>query len=182
MRVRHVQGDRAYYHMKRDEIVLPERGQFPSANQLLPDCAPRARPQHRAPRADEPRDPRRRDQERVRIARLREGGAPGRDQRDDDGRARRRRSRPEPGRRLRRGLGPGARRGPARDPASRSRRAEDLRLLARAGISSGSPRGRPWTPRGNPWPWPRPGHPDFSGSRCPVPQIPTPQRGAGPSR
>ena len=30
--VRHVQGDRAYYHMKRDEIVLPERGQFPSAN------------------------------------------------------------------------------------------------------------------------------------------------------
>ena len=30
--VRHVAGDRAYYHMKRDEIVLPERGQFPSAN------------------------------------------------------------------------------------------------------------------------------------------------------
>ena len=30
--VRHVRGDRAYYHMKRDEIVLPERGQFPSAN------------------------------------------------------------------------------------------------------------------------------------------------------
>ena len=30
--MRHVQGDRAYYHMKRDEIVLPERGQFPSAN------------------------------------------------------------------------------------------------------------------------------------------------------
>ena len=25
-------GDRAYYHMKRDEIVLPERGQFPSAS------------------------------------------------------------------------------------------------------------------------------------------------------
>ncbi|MDE2980325.1 MAG: zincin-like metallopeptidase domain-containing protein [Gemmatimonadota bacterium] len=30
--MRHVAGDRAYYHMKRDEIVLPERGQFPSAN------------------------------------------------------------------------------------------------------------------------------------------------------
>ena len=30
--VRHVIGDRAYYHLKRDEIVLPERGQFPSAN------------------------------------------------------------------------------------------------------------------------------------------------------
>ena len=30
--VRHVSGDRAYYHTKRDEIVLPERVQFPSAN------------------------------------------------------------------------------------------------------------------------------------------------------
>lgn len=29
--VRHVQGDRAYYHLKRDEVVLPERSQFPSA-------------------------------------------------------------------------------------------------------------------------------------------------------
>ena len=32
VRVRHVTGDRAYYHLKRDEIVLPERGQFPSAD------------------------------------------------------------------------------------------------------------------------------------------------------
>ena len=30
--IRHVAGDRAYYHLPRDEIVLPERGQFPSAN------------------------------------------------------------------------------------------------------------------------------------------------------
>ena len=30
--VRHVAGDRAFYHMKRDEIVLPRRIQFPSAN------------------------------------------------------------------------------------------------------------------------------------------------------
>ena len=30
--VRHVEGsDRAYYHLKRDEITLPSRGQFPSA-------------------------------------------------------------------------------------------------------------------------------------------------------
>ena len=29
--VRHVRGDRAYYHLKNDEIVLPERSQFPSA-------------------------------------------------------------------------------------------------------------------------------------------------------
>ena len=30
--VRHVAGDRAFYNLNRDEIVLPERGQFPSAN------------------------------------------------------------------------------------------------------------------------------------------------------
>ena len=30
--VRHMAGDRAYYSLKRDEIVLPARGQFPSAN------------------------------------------------------------------------------------------------------------------------------------------------------
>ena len=30
--VRHVAGDRAFYNLNRDEIVLPERVQFPSAN------------------------------------------------------------------------------------------------------------------------------------------------------
>ena len=30
--IRHVAGDRAYYQLGNDEIVLPERGQFPSAN------------------------------------------------------------------------------------------------------------------------------------------------------
>ena len=30
--IRHVSGDRAYYHMNQDEIVLPARAQFPSAN------------------------------------------------------------------------------------------------------------------------------------------------------
>ena len=30
--IRHVAGDRAYYNLNRDEIVLPERAQFPSAN------------------------------------------------------------------------------------------------------------------------------------------------------
>ena len=33
MPVRHVAGDRAFYSLNNDEIVLPERGQFPSANQ-----------------------------------------------------------------------------------------------------------------------------------------------------
>ena len=30
--VRHMAADRAFYNLNRDEIVLPERGQFPSAN------------------------------------------------------------------------------------------------------------------------------------------------------
>ena len=30
--VRHMAGDRAFYNLNRDEIVLPERVQFPSAN------------------------------------------------------------------------------------------------------------------------------------------------------
>ena len=30
--IRHVAGDRAFYHMNQDEIVLPARAQFPSAN------------------------------------------------------------------------------------------------------------------------------------------------------
>ena len=30
--VRHVAGDRAFYNLNRDQIILPERGQFPSAN------------------------------------------------------------------------------------------------------------------------------------------------------
>ena len=32
VRIRHVAGDRAYYYLGSDEIILPERGQFPSAN------------------------------------------------------------------------------------------------------------------------------------------------------
>ena len=78
--IRHVAGDRAYYHMKRDEIVLPERGAIPLGQPLLSDRAPRAGPQHRPLRADEPRDARPGHQDRVRVARLREGGAPGRNQ------------------------------------------------------------------------------------------------------
>ena len=30
--IRHLAGDRAFYSLEKDEITLPERGQFPSAN------------------------------------------------------------------------------------------------------------------------------------------------------
>ena len=59
--VRHVAGDRAFYNLNRDEIVLPERGQFPLREPLLPDGATRAGAQHRPPGADEPRDAHPRD-------------------------------------------------------------------------------------------------------------------------
>ena len=118
---RHVAGDRAYYHLKHDEIVLPERGQFPSANHYYQTAL------HELGHSTG--HPERMNRES--LARLCEGGTPGRNQRHDDGRARGRRARSEPRRRLRRGLDQGARRGPPRDPPRRGRRAEDLRLRAR---------------------------------------------------
>ena len=31
--IRHVQGDRAYYSMQSDQVVLPEKNQFPTTNE-----------------------------------------------------------------------------------------------------------------------------------------------------
>ena len=114
--VRHVQGDRAYYHMKRDEIVLPERGTVPFGQPLLPNRAARAGPQHGPPEDRMKRETLiEGDQERVRLARLREGGTEGRDQRHDDGRARGRRPRSE------RGAPPTSRAGSRRSKRTRAR-------------------------------------------------------------
>ena len=49
-------GDRAYYHLKRDEIVLPERGQFPSANHYYQTALHELGHSTGHPRADEPRN------------------------------------------------------------------------------------------------------------------------------
>ena len=49
--VRHVAGDRAFYNLNRDEIVLPERVTVPLGQPLLPDRAPRAGAQHRPSRS-----------------------------------------------------------------------------------------------------------------------------------
>ena len=89
--VRHVAGDRAFYNLNNDEIVLPGARTVPLREPLLPDRAPRAGAQHRPSRADEPRHAHPRDRRRVRLAGLCEGGAPRGDQRHDDGRARGRR-------------------------------------------------------------------------------------------
>ena len=130
--VRHVAGDRAFYNLNRDEIVLPERVQFPSANHYyqtaLHELGHSTGHPDRMNRATLTQGIER----RVRLAGLREGGAPRGDQCHDDGRARGRRPRPEPGRRVRRGLDRRTRGGPPRDPPRRRRRAEDLRLRALA--------------------------------------------------
>ena len=52
----HVQGDRAYYNPRDDQIVLPERAQFPSAQHLLRDRSSRARARDRPREPVEPRD------------------------------------------------------------------------------------------------------------------------------
>ena len=49
--VRHVAGDRAFYNLNNDEIVLPERVTVPLREPLLPDRATRAGAQHRPSRS-----------------------------------------------------------------------------------------------------------------------------------
>ena len=87
--VRHVAGDRAFYNLNRDEIVLPERGQFPSANHYyqtaLHELGHSTGHPERMNRATLTQG---RDRRRVRVAGLCEGGAPRGDQRHDDRRAR----------------------------------------------------------------------------------------------
>ena len=141
--VRHVAGDRAYYHMKRDEIVLPERGQFPSANHYYQTAL------HELGHSTG--HPERMKRETL-IQGIEEGfGSPdyAREELRAEISAMMTGERvgvghdPGAGRRLRRGLDRRARRRPARDPARRSRRAEDLRLRAR---SPHRARGRARTP------------------------------------
>ena len=66
--VEHVAGDRAYYRMDEDKVVLPEQSQFPTRNGLLPDGASRVRPCDRPPGSHEPRHAQRRNGERLWIA------------------------------------------------------------------------------------------------------------------
>ena len=103
--VRHVAGDRAFYNLNHDEIVLPERVQFPSANHYYQTALHELGHSTGHPERMNRANAHPRDRRRVRLTGLREGGATGGDQRNDDGRARGRRPRPEPRSRLCRGVG-----------------------------------------------------------------------------
>ena len=59
--VRHVAGDRAFYNLNNDEIVLPERGQFPSANHYYQTALHELGHSTGHPGADEPRNAHPRD-------------------------------------------------------------------------------------------------------------------------
>ena len=53
--VQHVAGDRAYYRIAEDKVVLPEPSQFPHAQRLLPNGASRVRPFNRPSGSHGPR-------------------------------------------------------------------------------------------------------------------------------
>ena len=128
--VRHVAGDRAFYNLNNDEIVLPERGQFPSANHYyqtaLHELGHSTGHPERMNRAtltqgigDGFGSPAYAKEElRAEISAMMTGErvGVGHD--------------PSRGGRLRRGVGRGARGGPEGDPPRRGRRTEDLRLRA----------------------------------------------------
>ena len=113
--VQHVPGDRAYYQIDKDQVVLPEPSHFLRRNgyyqTALHECG------HSTGHPD------RMDRDtlkkgiggRVWIAWVCPRRIAGRDQRHDDGGARGRGARPAAWSRLRRELGEGARRRPARD-------------------------------------------------------------------
>ena len=126
--VRHMAGDRAFYSLNNDEITLPERMQFPSANHYYqtalhelghstghPERMNRATlTQGMADGFGSPAYAK--EKLRAEISAMMTGERVGR------------RPRPEPRRRLRRGVGRRAEGGPPGDPPRRGRRAQDLRL------------------------------------------------------
>ena len=128
--VRHMASDHAFYNLNRDEIVLPERVQFPSANHYYQTALHELGHSTGHP-------------ERMNRATLTEGmsegfGSPAyaKEELRAEISAMMTGERvgvghdPSPGCRLRRGVGRGARRRSSRNPPRRGRRTEDLRLRA----------------------------------------------------
>ena len=138
VRVDHVAGDRAYYSLKDDRVVLPDRSQFESQSGLHAHGAARAGTRDRAPGPPEPAYPG--QARRLRLGGLRPRGAAGRDRRDDDRRAARRRARAAARHRVRQLVDQGAGERPKGDPRGGRRRAADLGLAnrPRAGTKQGS--------------------------------------------
>ena len=130
--IRHKPGDRAFYNLKRDEIVLPQRAQFPSADHYYQTAL------HELGHSTGHPDRMKREtliegiKDRLRVPRVCERRAARRNRCNDDGRPPGHGARSRPRRRLRRGVGSGPRGGPPRDPPRRGGRAAHQQLCDRA--------------------------------------------------
>ena len=85
VRISHVAGDRAFYNLANDQVVLPEQGQFCHGQQLLPDGAARTGPRQRPRQPLESENAARRYCGGIRERILRARRTAGGDQRHDDG-------------------------------------------------------------------------------------------------
>ena len=126
VRVDHVAGDRAYYSLKDDRVVLPDRSQFESQSAYTHTALHELG--HATGHPDRLNRPTLVKHGGFGSGGLRARGAAGRDRRDDDRRAARGRTRAAPRHRLRQLVdqGPGER--PEGDPGRSRRRAADLGL------------------------------------------------------
>ena len=84
MRISHVAGDRAFYNLANDQVVLPEQGAICHGQRLLPDGAARTGPRHRPRKPLESENAARRYCGGLRERSLRTRGVAGGDQRHDD--------------------------------------------------------------------------------------------------
>ena len=95
--IRHQHGNRAYYHVKNDQVTLPGRNQFPSSEAYY-QTAPLHELGHATAHEDRlgPGHTQGRRGRWLRIRAVRPRGAPGRDRRHDDRRPTRHRPQPRP--------------------------------------------------------------------------------------
>ena len=128
VRVDHVAGDRAYYSLKGDRVVLPERSQFASVDAYTHTALHELG--HATGHPSRLNRPTLVEHGRLRHRDLRARGAAGGDRRDDDRRAARRGPRAAARHGVRQLLDQGAGERPARDPRGCNRRVADLGLAA----------------------------------------------------
>ena len=85
VRISHVAGDRAFYNLPNDQVVLPEQGQFATANGYYQTALHELGHGHRPRKPLEPENAARGHSRGLRERSLRARRAAGGDQRHDDG-------------------------------------------------------------------------------------------------
>ena len=166
VRIDHVAGDRAYYRLSEERVVLPERSQFPSQDAYTHTALHELG--HATGHPSRLNRPTLVDHGGLRVGGVRQGGAAGGDRRDDDRREARRRPRAAARDGVRGVVGQGARERPTGDSGRRRRCAADLGLADGSRARAGRDRGAAGAGAGEP----RRG--DGAGTRA--------RGGAGPGR